>query len=334
MELKGHVGPVWSVAWQSQGLLASCGQDGTIRLWKDDCCVCVANEDGAVHPRTVRRVEWRGDGDLLAAASFDGKVSLWKVCQVGPVVTMEVLHVLEGHEHEVKSVAFSPDGELLATCSRDKSIFIFDVKTGETVSVLQGHTQDVKCIKFSKDGERLISSSYDDTVKIWAADPDGDDWSCSSTLRGHQGTVWSCAFDTSSTRIISSSADCTLKLWMPPGLAPAVIPPWLITSPMLRDRSGAQLGSWRCVATLQGVHKGPIYDVDWRDLLATVSGDNMLRVFRVGDACTTCFTLLWSAKVDLELNSVRWHPSDPLKLATAGDDGVVRIWSLPLDLES
>ena len=333
MELRGHVGTVWSVAWQPQGLLASCGQDGTIRLWDQGSCVSVANEDGSVHPRTIRRVEWRGDGDMLAAASFDGKTSLWRVVK-DSLVTMELVHVLEGHEHEVKSVSFSPDGELLATCSRDKSIFIFDVKTGETVSVLQGHTQDVKCVKFSSDGERLISASYDDTVKIWAADPDGDDWSCSSTLRGHQGTVWSCSFDTNSTRIISSSADGTLKLWMPPGLAPAVVPPWLITS-LVRDRSGneGQLGSWRCVATLQGVHNGPIYDLDWKHLLATVCGDNVLRVFRVNET-SPFFTLLWSARVDMELNSVRWHPIDQTKLATAGDDGLVRVWSIPLDLES
>ncbi|KAK3946803.1 WD40-repeat-containing domain protein [Pseudoneurospora amorphoporcata] len=100
------------------------------------------------------------------------------------------LQTLEGHSDVVGSVAFSPDGQRLASGSGDRTIKIWDVASGSCLQTLEGHSDLVGSVAFSPDGQRLASGSADKTIKIW----DPASGSCLQTLEGHSDSVTSVAF--------------------------------------------------------------------------------------------------------------------------------------------
>jgi WD40 repeat protein len=207
---------------------------------------------------------------MLAAASFDATISIWDKRQGD----FQCSNVLEGHENEVKSVSWSRSGSLLATCSRDKSVWIWEVvnegEEFECDGVLLNHTQDVKCVLWNPQEETLASASYDDTIKMYKARD--DDWSCYCTLEGHTSTVWGLSFDPSGTRLASCSADMTVRVWKSykPGNNEGISVP-------------DQEVVWKCVCTISGYHHRPIYSIDWSPcsgLIATGCGDDAIRIFQ------------------------------------------------------
>ncbi|KAH7923280.1 WD40 repeat-like protein [Leucogyrophana mollusca] len=158
---KSEGGGVWRLAYSSDGrwiATVPIADENEIRLWDADT------------GRPSREPLKCGDDTYCVAFSPDGSriaVGLDNGCfQVIDISTGEsVVGPIKGHMKRVKSVAYSPDGCHLVTGSEDKSIRVWNSKTGLEVGKL-GHKSEVNCISIIANGRR-IAIGEGDTVRVW-----------------------------------------------------------------------------------------------------------------------------------------------------------------------
>ena len=196
----------------------------------------------------------------------------------------------------VWSVAFSPDGNLVATGDSNGVVHLWEATTGKKLLTCKGHSNRVRSVAFSPSGEMLASGSSDKTVRLW----DINSGECLKTLQGHSNQVLSVAFSPSSEMLASGSSDETVKLW--------------------------NVSSGVCLETLQG-HSGWVRSVVFSpsgEILASSSSDKLVKLWDVsGGVCLN--TLQGHTN---SVNSVAFSPSGET-LTSGSSDQTVKLWDIP-----
>lgn len=245
----------------------------------------------------ITQVKWSPRGETLAIAGATG-VLLYINTFGG-----EPTHHLEGHEGHVKGIAFSPDGQSLASCSADTTVRVWDLSGDTPVErfVLRGHQDSVEAVAFSPDGTLVASASSDRTLRLW--DVQTGELRC--VFEGHTAEITSVVFALQGNAIISASRDKTLRIW---------------------DVAGETQG------TILGEHD------DWvREIVINISGT------MVASASKDMTVQLWDVYGQDRYSRLRAHDNgadsvafnfDGQLLASGGRDNVIRLWHIANILDS
>lgn len=159
----------------------------------------------AVKP-LISALAFAPDGKLLALGTFQ------QVRLVEPE-SGKVVGTLPGEADDVRSIAFSHDGKLLAAAgglaARSGEVKIWDVEKRAELRTINGHTDSIYSVAFAPDGKSIATSSYDKLIKLWDVDTGKE----IRTLKDHIDAVYALAFTPDGKRLVSASADRGVKVW-------------------------------------------------------------------------------------------------------------------------
>ncbi len=279
--------------------------------------------------RTVSRTT------LIAAAAAAFAVAGWATSAAaqGPP---DVVWQTEGHVR-VEAVAFSPDGQMLATAGgyNDETVKLWRTSDGSAIRTLAGHTGDVYSVTFSPDGAYIASGSRDHTVKLWRVSDGSMVWTRS--LHGTGNWIWSVRFSPDGQLIAAAGADDYLTIlsaadgsvvhemdlhW---SVEAAVFSPdgqLLVCVTGIARMNIYRVSDWSLIRAIDGAHDFVAFSQDGQ-LVAAQSSGNILNLYRVTDGSVARSLVGHTDTV----RSIAFSPDGRLLFSGASDQ-TIRVWNV------
>ncbi|KAI9144799.1 WD40-repeat-containing domain protein [Paraphysoderma sedebokerense] len=307
--------------------------DDDISLYSDSTCdksnFPTANFhifDG--HSDEVWYVTFSHNGRHLASASKDCSCIIWDI------KTKLALHVLTGHKNAVSFLSWSPDDRLLLSCGNDQVLKLWDTATGACVMSLTRHTEAVTACGWTADGQRFVSGGLDKSMILW--DMEGN-----VVHKWTGARITDLATSKDGTKLVAICHEKKIRIF---DLHTFALLGYIQESDSITSIALSDDGRY-AIANLssQKIH---LWDLEEKRLVQQYIGQKQGRfVIRsvfggygqafIASGSEDCNLYIWhreqgklietlSGHTDT-VNGVTWNPADPSLVATASDDGTIRL---------
>jgi WD40 repeat protein/serine/threonine protein kinase len=220
LEWAAHPSPVCCLAYSPDGQRIASGSHsygwegqpdaGEVKVWN-----AMNGQYLFTLGKSIAFVVFSPDGQRLACIGHDRTVKVFQATTGRELLSWP--NGDAGQKFGGGGLAFSPDGETLASVSRsenlsDGEVKLWDARTGQERHTLRGHVGTISTIwglAFSPDGRRLASAGRDRTIKLWDVVTGQE----TLTLRGHQDAIRALTFSPDGRQLASASDDRTVRIW-------------------------------------------------------------------------------------------------------------------------
>jgi WD40 repeat protein/DNA-binding SARP family transcriptional activator len=246
-----------------------------------------------------------GVESIRRADSMEGRGSLYRALTQNP----NLVTILHAHQEDVRSLAFHPNGRLMASGDQDGLIYLWELDTGQQFgNPLEGHQGQVSSLAFSPDGLILASGGFDDAIILWDVDESSDSFGqlIGVPIRGHGGNVWDVSFSPDGRLLASGSADKKIILW---------------------DVSEGSVKYDQASISILNGHDGIVTSLAFSPDGGTLASGSADKTVILWDINTRVQVTAALQSHEAFVSSIAFSP-DGRTLASSGKDNTVRLWDV------